>query len=93
MSRDTKARWEIRSGAEYRAVTALKISCVAVCTNCGVFDDVSDVRFVYFVDHCASLLTSVLSIPRETQPHFAPLSGRREEGRIGGLRFEAVTGL
>jgi hypothetical protein len=38
-------------------------------------------------------VTIVLSILGETQPHFAPLSGRREEGRIGGLRFEAVTDL
>jgi hypothetical protein len=36
---------------------------------------------------------SVLSILGETEPHFAPLSGRREEGIIGGPRFEAVTGL
>ncbi len=62
-------------------------------SNCGVFDDLPDVRLVYFVDHCTSLVISVLSILGETQPHFAPLSGRREEGIIGGPRFEAVTGL
>ncbi len=46
-------------------------------SNCGVFDDLPDVRFVYFVDHCTSLVISVLSILGETQPHFAPLCGRR----------------